>query len=157
MKMTAEERGFHRKVAAQAFNRSWDYLDMKKRTPDDDRELLHLAHASRYHWGLVGEPKNLAVGDWLLSRAYGEIGEPRLALRFAQSSLATCKKAKLGNIVHTANEAMARAYALSGDFSRARGYLDVARGQLKRLQLDKEDRKIFLGQIEQTGKLIPGG
>jgi hypothetical protein len=47
--MSKAERDFHRKTAATAFNRTWDYLEKKLRSPDDDAEMLQLAHASRYH------------------------------------------------------------------------------------------------------------
>jgi hypothetical protein len=157
MKMPREEREFHRKVAARSFNGTWDYLDMKKRTSEDDQEMLHLAHTSRYHWGLVGTPKNMAVGDWLLSRVYADLGQPQLALRFAESSLAACQGSRLTGIVHTANEAMARAYAVSKDYPKAKKYLARARGQLDRLELSDGDRKVFLTQIRETERLIKEG
>ena len=154
MKMTGAEREYHRKTAARSFNATWDYLDMKKRTPGQSREMLHLAHTSRHHWGLVGTPRNLAVGDWLLSRVYAELGHPQLALSFAESALALCEENNLSEIVHTANEAMARAYAVSGNLPKARKHLVTARRQLAALSLGKEDRAVFLDQIEQTQSLI---
>jgi hypothetical protein len=83
------EREFHRKTAAAAFNSLWDYLDKKNRSPDDDFQMLQLAHASRYHWGLVGTPHNQAVGDWHISRVYASLGQPELALRYVKLSLST--------------------------------------------------------------------
>jgi hypothetical protein len=154
MKMTRNEREFHRKTAAQSFNSAWDYLDKKKRTPEESREMLRLAHTSRHHWGLVGSPRNRAVGDWQISRVYAELSEPRLALLFAESCLGICEDEGLDEIVHTANEAMARAYGVSGDFKRARKHLKAAKGQLALLELDKEDRAIFAGQIRETELLI---
>jgi len=154
MKMSKEEREFHRKIAAQCFNKTWDYFDMKKKTAEANSDMLHLAHASRYHWGVVGAPRNLAVGDWMLSRVYAELQQPRLALQFAESALAICEKSGLSEVLPTANEAMARAYAVSGDYQTAKKYLDKARLQLDRMKLDEEDRSIYLGQIEQTALLI---
>jgi len=154
MRIPKEEREFHRKIAARSFNGTWEYLDMKKRTKEDDQEMLHLAHASRYHWGLIGTPRNRAVGDWLLSRVYADMGQPELSLRFAESSLALCKENRLVDIVHTANEAMARAYAVSRNYPRAKRYLDEARRQLDGLKLSKADKAVYLNQIEQTGRLI---
>jgi tetratricopeptide (TPR) repeat protein len=154
MRMLKEERQFHRKVAARSFNGTWDYLDMKKRTAEEDQEMLHLAHASRYHWGLVGSPRNLAVGDWLLSRVYADMGQPQLALRFAKLALTACRRSKLVDIAHTANEAMARAYAASGDYPKAKRHLDEARRQLDRLKLSKADKAVYLDQISQTERLI---
>jgi len=154
MRMTKEEREFHRKVAAQCFNKTWDYLDMKRRKAEADREMLHFAHASRYHWGLVGTPRNLAVGDWILSRVYAELRQSDLALRFAESALDICEKSEFNDIMHTANEAMARAYAVSGDYPMAKGYLDRARQQLDSLKLGRKDKSVYLGQIEQTALMM---
>jgi len=156
MKMSALEREFHRKVASYCFNHAWDLLDKKNRSPAEDSELLNLAHASRYHWGLVGTPTNRAVGEWQLSRIYAELGHPRLALTYAKRCHANCKENKLSEIEHTANEAMARAYAVAKDYQKARNYLQVAHRQLDRLVLDKEDRRLYLDQLNETAALIRG-
>ena len=152
--MPKNEREFHRKVAVACFNGAWDYLGKKRRTSSDDREMLSLAHASRYHWGVVGTPTNRAVSDWQVSRAYAEIGDPRLSLEFAKSSLAICESNGLGDTVHTANEACARAYAVAGEQDKARAHLARARRQLNALNLGKEDREVYLGQINETERLI---
>jgi len=68
---TAEEHGsqtdkeFHRKVAAECFNRTWDFLEQKNRSLDDDQMMLNLAHASRYHWSLIWEA--LELHNWRLA------------------------------------------------------------------------------------------
>jgi hypothetical protein len=152
--MSKAEKEFHRKTAATCFNRTWDLLEMKNRSRDDDQEMLYLAHASRYHWGLVGAPRNLAVGEWQVSRVYADLWEPGLALRFAKASLATCRKNDIADVIHTANEAVARAYAVAKDYDKAREYLDRARQQLRKLKLDSEDRKIYSDQIRETERLI---
>lgn len=152
--MSKTEREFHRKTAAKCFNRAWDYLEMKERSPEDDQQMLYLAHASRYHWGLVGTPTNRAVGEWQLSRVYADLGQPRLALQFAKASLSTCKDNNLTEIVHTANEAIARACAVARDFQNARKYLARAHQQLDKLALGREGRKIYADQIRDTQRLI---
>jgi len=154
MASSKAEREFHRKTAAMAFNRTWSYLDKKNRSPADDAQMLHLAHTSRYHWGLVGTPRNRAVGDWQISRVYASLGQPELALRYARLSLSTCKKNGLAESVPAAYEAIARAYATAKDTVRAEDYLAKARQLLDKLPLEKEDRRIFLGQINDTRRLI---
>ena len=156
MAASKSEREFHRKTAAACFNRAWDFLDKKGRSDSDDLEMLGLAHASRFHWGVVGSARNRAVGDWQLSRVYADLGQPRLALLYAKSSLDTCDRNNLTSIVHTANEAMARAYAVSLDFVRAEKYMRKARQQLDALKLGRDDRKVYLDQQRQTEKLIEG-
>ncbi len=148
------EREFHRKTARDCFNHAWDYLDKKERSPQDEKQMLHLAHASRFHWGLVGSPRNRAVGDWQISRIYAALNEPSLSLRFAKSSLEACQKDDLKEVLATAYEAMARAYAVAGDYSSAKSYIGKAREQLSKLTLDDEDRGTYLGQIRETEALI---
>lgn len=154
MRMTEAERKFHRKTAAQSFNKTWDYLDMKRRSPKDNEMMLHLAHTSRYHWSLVGTPRNQAVGDWQTSRVYAALGEPALSLQFARSSLEMAKKNKLSDAHSNAHEAMARAYAVASNKKLAKSHLNRARKMLKSLIIDDDDRKVYLGQILETEKLI---
>ena len=154
MKMTKAEREFHRRTAAEAFNKAWDYLDMKGRSSEDDLEMLRLAHASRYHWGLVGTPENQAVGDWQTSRIYAALGQPDLALRFAESALSTCREHGLHETELAAHEGIARAYAIGMDAKKAKRSLARARSLLDGLSLEKEDREIYLDQITDTQNLI---
>jgi len=152
--MSESETEFHRKMARQCFNEAWDYLDKKDRDDGEGRTMLNLAHASRYHWSFVGTPANVAVGDWQISRIYAALNQPELALQFAKSCLESCEKNHLSDVLHTAYEAIARAYVVSKDFERAKDYLERAREQLAKLRLDEEDRKIYSDQIRETEQMI---
>jgi hypothetical protein len=152
--LSKSEREFHRKAAIRCFNETWDYLEKKERTVQDVQKVLQLAHTSRYHWGLVGTPQNVAVGDWQISRVYADLRQPRLSLLFAKSSLEICRREKLSEVLATAYEAVARAYAVAEDHAAASKYLKLARDQLETLDLRAEDRKVYLGQINETEKLI---
>jgi hypothetical protein len=77
-----------------------------------------------------------------------------LALWFAKSSLTACERNGLSEVVHTANEAMARAYAVAKDYKKAKGYLSRARRQLQNLTLNREDRKVYLEQIREMERLV---
>ena len=156
MSVPRAEKEFHRKVAARTFNEAWHYLESENRGPGDDLRMLYLAHTSRYHWGIVGTERNKAVGEWQLSRVYAELGEVDLALRFARASLSTCRRSGLFEIMPTAYEAMARVYAVAKDAKGAERYLRRARRELDRLSLDDEERRIYLGQIEDTQRIIDG-
>ena len=153
--MSENEHEFHRKTATRCFNEAWDYLDKKNRESEEDRQMLNLAHASRYHWGLVGTPKNQAVNDWQISRIYATLNQPNLALHFAKSCLEACEKNDLSDTIHTAYEGMARAHAIGGDYKSAREYVAKAREQFARIAgLDEEDKRIYPDQILETEKLI---
>lgn len=152
--LSKSEREFHRKTAIRCFNQTWDHLEKKTRTKRDDQEMLALAHASRYHWSLVGTPRNIAVGDWQISRVYAALKQPALALLFAKSSLEICKREGLSEVLATAYEAVARAHAVAKDHTTASRYLKLARNQLEGLDLGVEDRNVYLNQFDETGKLI---
>lgn len=153
MSLSESEREFHRKTAARCFNEAWDYLEKKDRSPQDEQQMLHLVHAARYHRSFVGEPINFATGNWQISRAYAAINQPGLALQFAKSSLEICQKENL-EILCTAYEAMARAYAVSKDYKSAVSYIKKAHEALNIVK-DKEERGTFLQQIRDTEALIP--
>ena len=149
-------REFHRKIAVECFNRAWDYLEKKDRTIRDDQLMLHLAHTSRYHWSFVGSPRNLAVGDWQISRVYAALNQPALSLHFAKTSLEIGEKNNLPEVVLTANEAMARAYACDKKYQLAKEFLHKAKTQLQTASLDEDDRKVYADQIDETERMILG-
>ena len=157
----AEEHGsqtdkeFHRKVAAECFNRTWDYLQQKNRSLDDDQMMLNLAHASRYHWSLIGKPWNFTTGDWQISRVYATLNQPDLALSFAKKALETSQKHNLSERLISAYEGMARAHAVATEYPLAREFVRKAREQLHAVSLDDENRKTYSDQIDETEWMIP--
>src|SRR3989440_10637240 len=158
---TAEEhrsqtdKEFHRKVAAVCFNRTWDHLGQKDRSPDDGQMMLNLAHASRYHWSLIGKPWNFTTGDWQISRVYAALNQPDLALSFAKKALETSQKHSLSERLISAYEGMARAHAVATEYPFAREFVSKAREQLLAVSLDDEDRKTYSDQIDETERMIP--
>jgi len=155
-----DEIEFHRKTAKCCFNEAWDYLDKKNRDSNDEQQMLHLAHASRYHWAFVESDqtklaKQLATGDWQISRIYATLHEPQLALHFAKSALRIMQENSLFEILHSGYEGMARAFAIGKDSESASEYIKKAREQLSRaVGLDNEDRAIYLEQIRETELLM---
>ena len=148
-----QELEFHRKVAKECFNKTWDYLEKKNRTPDDDRQMLILAHTSRYHWELVGNARNLAVGEWQISRVYADLRQAEPSLLFAKSSLELVINNNLSELLPSAYEGMARAYAVAQQPQLARDYIVKARKELEFIK-DEEDKKLYAGQINETESLI---
>src|SRR5262249_61192788 len=54
--------------------------------PAETDEMIHRAHASRWHWARAAgtKPVNLARGEWLCSRVYSTIGRAEPARWHAQ-------------------------------------------------------------------------
>ena len=152
--MPQTERDFHRKIAAACFNRTWDYLEQKNRSPDDDQIMLNLAHASRYHWSLIGKPWNFTTGDWQISRVYAALNQPDLALSFAKKALEISEKNNLSERLISAYEGMARAYAVAKKYPNAKKFTNKAREQLRNISLDAEDQKTYSDQIHETERMI---
>ena len=57
----------HRKLAVDLFNLVWSLLDKKDRSKGDDDKMVHAAHASRFHWGEIGEPLHFERGEWQIA------------------------------------------------------------------------------------------
>jgi hypothetical protein len=152
--MQSVDREFHRKTAVECFNRTWNYLEKKDRTVHDDHLMLHLAHASRYHWSFVGTPRNLAIGDWQVSRVYAALAQSDLSVHFARASLEIVEKNNLADMLPTAYEAMARAFACGRNYELAREFIERAKKELQAVSLDEEDKRIYSGQILDTEAMI---
>ena len=141
-----------RKLAIHCFNSVWSLMEKEARTTEDDDLMLHMAHASRYHWGQVGQPENVVRGEWQVSRVYAVLGRPEPCLYHAQRALDVCLENGIGDWdVAFAFEALARANAVSGDAEAARAMTERALEATEMIKED-EDRKIVLADLET----IPG-
>ena len=137
----------HRQLAGYLFNRAWSLLEQKARTPEEDEELIHTAHASRYHWGRVGGPLQLSVGEWQLSRVYAVLGRPEPATFHGRRAAKIAREAHLPPFYLAYGfEARARASALAGRRrDRGRFLKDAARvGATVR---DPEERRMLLDDL----------
>ena len=74
----------HRRLSAALFNHVWDLMEKKHRSSEEDVEMIRDAHASRFHWGEAGTPRNLAVGEWQIARVYSLLNMPESALYHAK-------------------------------------------------------------------------
>ncbi|MBD3408001.1 MAG: hypothetical protein GF411_17910 [Candidatus Lokiarchaeota archaeon] len=146
------ELEWHKKMAKSLFNRTWDLIDKgADRTRADNDDMIHSAHASRYHWGVIVEsgeegtgPVNLARGEWQISRVYALLELPKAAMYHANRSLEICEENGIGDFdLSFAYEALARAHSLidrdADDFKK---YFELAKKSAK--QIEKEGNKKYL-------------
>jgi hypothetical protein len=117
-----------RQLGVDLFNHVWTLMDKADRTPDEDAQMLHAAHASVHHWSKAGTEINLARGEWQVSRVYTVLSRGEPALWHAQRCLELCTRiaAKDWDLGY-AHEAMARAYAVLGDLDASRDHVTAAR------------------------------
>jgi DNA-binding transcriptional MerR regulator len=133
--------GDERELAAALFNGVWTLMETEDRTPAQDDRMLHMAHASRYHWEQVGTGANLARGEWLCSRVYAVLLRPEPALHHARRVLELCVEHGLGDWdLAFAHEAIARALAVAGDAAGAEAEIRAARDVPI---ADDEDRELL--------------
>lgn len=141
-----------RRLAAHLFNSTWDLLETEVRSTSDDDRMLHMAHASRYHWGQVGSAVNLARGEWQCSRVYAALRRPEPCLHHAQRVLDISLAEGLGGFdLAFAYEALARGHAIAGDSEAARAMTELALAATEDIAED-DDRKLVLADLET----IPG-
>ena len=144
-----------RQLGVDLYNNTWILLEKPDRTPLETDEMIHRAHASRWHWARVGTDVNLARGEWLCSRVYAILGrgEPALwhARRCVEINEALATDARETWDLPAAYEAMARASYAAGD--PASGALWKAKAEAALEQItDADDRE----PIAQDLATLPG-
>jgi hypothetical protein len=136
-------RDEERKLAVRLFNRVWKLMDKTGRSREDDDEMLHAAHASRYHWGVVGKAEHRARGEWQISRVYTVLGRGEPAIAHAARCLEICEQHGIGDWdVAYAYEALARAHQTAGHAREAARFKKRARAAGDVIT-DAEDREHF--------------
>lgn len=147
----------HRAIAIACFNRAWAIMDQATRTPEDDAQLLNIAHTSLFHWSQpgVGEPVNIATGLWQVSRAACVVALPDLAMRYAKLCLALVEREALDDFPHAfAHEACARAAALARDAAAYAHHLAQARAYTAKLT-DQEDLEVMRTDLASLEAAAP--
>lgn len=149
--------GFHRKTAAELFNFVWDMLDKHDRTEEEDRLMIHAAHASLFHWLQVGDEENDFLGEWQVSRVYSVLGKGESALYHANNSLSVCRKNgfKGFNLAY-AHEAISRAQSVLKNFKEAEVNLEKAVHLSKDLD-NEEEKKLLEDDLKTLSDLIETG
>ena len=143
----------HRALGAGLYNRAWDLLAIEGRTPEQDDELVHTAHASAWHWSRVGNAANAARAHWLCSRVYAVLGRGEPAVHHARRANEILVAGGEGIAdwdAAAAAEAMSRALAVSGDRAGAGEWKARAAAALAQVA-DPEDRE----QIEADLATLP--
>jgi hypothetical protein len=140
-------RDFHFREAKRLFNRAWELIETADPTVEQIDEMIHSAHASRYHWSQVGQPVNLARGEWQLSRVYAVLGRAEPAVHHATRCLDLCRLHDIGDFdLAFAHEALARAYGLEGNSTATRRHARLAREAGEKIA-EADDREHFFREL----------
>ena len=140
----------HRRLGVERFNHVWRLLEAEDRTAEQDDEMLHAAHASRWHWSRSGAAdlaQRLAVGEWQCSRVYAVLGRAEPALHHARRCVAMAEAGGLEDWVSaSAYEAMARASSVAGDRQAFEQWREKARAAAEAIG-DEEEREVIEGDL----------
>jgi hypothetical protein len=138
--MDADEQ---RDLAKSLYGRVWTLLATDGRTAEQDDEMIHTTHASRFHWGEVGGPEHRARGEWQCSRVYSVLGRGEPAIHHAMRCLRICEEHRMGDWdLAFAYEGLARAHATAGNEDESARYKKLARQAGDEIA-DTEDREVF--------------
>jgi len=144
----ANDRERHHYWGKTLFNDTWRLMEKEDRTPDDDAQMVHTAHASAYHWLQVGTPVHFSRSHWQCSRVYCVLGRAEPALYHARFVLDICERNSIGDWdLAFAYEALARAHAVAGDKEQSRRWLEQARQASVDIAED-DDRELLLSDLE---------
>ena len=139
------------KFFAQSINgRVWELLQKPNRSPSENEEMVHAAHACTYHWKFVGTAVHQQRGEWLISHVHAVLGHGNEALRHAQRcfELTESNRDLMQDFdIAYAFEGMARAQAMLGDHILAEEFLVLAQ-QAGNAIADEEDKSIFMGDFD---------
>jgi DNA-binding transcriptional MerR regulator len=134
----------HRTLGVDLFNKTWTLMERDTRTPDEDDEMIHMAHASAYHWLRVGTRANRARSEWQCSRVHVILGQTEQALYHARRCHEIVQADEDGSMADwdlpAAYEALARAHLAAGDVEEAARLADLGREATARIA-DDDDRK----------------
>ena len=138
------------RFAAEANNRAWALAEKPARTPAEDDEMLHAAHASRHLWTSIGTTKNHALGDLLVAQVHALLRLGPSALHYARSAHGplTGPGAEPWEVAF-AHAVLAHAAHVAGD--RALHYDAYERTVTASADLEGEDRTIF----DATFRTVP--
>ncbi len=140
----------HHWFSVDCFNRAWEYINKKERTPEEDEEMILLSLASTWHWTQRPDCTNVnrAISLWQNSRVYALVGQLENARRYGQMCLVVSQNSDLPPFYQGyAYEALARAARLAGDPQQMKALVIEAR-RIAEQVAEEEDRNLLLADLE---------
>ena len=143
----------HRALAVGYFNSTWELIELPSRSPEQDRDMVASALASRQHWSEAGgTDENMTIADWQVAHTASLAGFADLATAFATAAYDRARSAGLPSWLQASTaEGMARAAACAGDVVGYDKHAAEARQLLGHVD-DAEDRKLIESQLASIPK-----
>ncbi len=144
----------HRQLGVDLFNSTWALIEKADRTPFEADEMIHRAHASRWHWARAAGVRtvNYARGEYLCSRVYATLGRAEPAAWHARRCLEIVESigeddGRESWDIAGAYEAMARAANVAGDAASTALWKNKALEALALVD-NAADREPIAGDLE---------
>ncbi|MBM84088.1 MAG: hypothetical protein CMJ78_26340 [Planctomycetaceae bacterium] len=77
----------HKWFAIEFNNAAWDALEKADRSAEESDVMVHLAHASTFHWRKIGTDVEYQRGLCLVAQAHAAAGDGAVAVRYAERCL----------------------------------------------------------------------
>ena len=145
-----DENVVHRYFAADCFNKTWDLMDKKDRTPEEDEQMIRLTLASHWHWTQRQDytATSRSIGHWQTSRVYALVGQADNARRYGKLCLEASQEEGVEPFYKGyAYEALARAEAVAGNKQMAGEYVAQARKFADQVT-EADDRQVLVNDLE---------
>jgi DNA-binding transcriptional MerR regulator len=136
----------HRTLGVDLFNKTWTLMEKTTRSTEEDDEMIHMAHASAYHWMQVGTRANRARSEWQCSRVHVILGQVDQALYHARRCHEIAEANEDGSTeiwdLPAAYEALARAHLAAGHGEEAAHWAKLGRDATARIE-DADERAVM--------------
>ncbi len=148
---------WQRRLAAQANNRAWRLSESLARSPQENEEMLHAAHAAMYFWQIVGTAANRAHAAQLVAHVYALLKLPNSAEHY----LAQAEPFFLGQDCEPWEKACA--FAVKASVAAAACQSEPHTSSYREAQRliaalpDAEDREILDATLRVVPKPVPSG
>jgi hypothetical protein len=148
---TTDPKAWARYFAMETNNRAWQLASQAIRSASESREMLDAAHASAYHWNIVGADLNRMRANYLVAEVHALLGFGASALALATEALSyfddveapDWERAYL-HVIHS------HAAAAAGDAEIHAASYSLAQAALREVA-DPEERRV----VEQTFVQVP--
>jgi hypothetical protein len=138
----------HKIFAVELNNLVWEFLGKENRTSQEDEKMIHAAHASCYHWSIIGAPINLQRGEWLISHVYAYLNRAEPAVHHAKKCMELTEEHGFKDFdLAYAYEAMARAFASAENKEESAKYIALAREAGSKIE-GKKDKELFFSDFK---------
>lgn len=140
----------HKEMAKTCFNGTWDLMEKQTRTEAEDLEMLHMAHASVYHWSKVGTVLNQARGEWQVARVYILLGMGESGLFHGKKCLEYCEVGGFKDYdLAFAYEAIYKAYKILNEEENSKIYFEKAKAAGDLIE-DPDNKAYFFEELSNN-------